>query len=172
MAHRNHEVGANERVDLTELHRLGLVDVTSRFQDRKQCLSVAFYLRTLVGIDRVLDRQRMQPELLSHGGELLLGGLVETYPCQSVSFTAGLVSLLEGGGFRRPTAVYVDGVVHYHVAYDTPISRHASGFKGTSLTLTRTQFPAIVCNAGNAKPLTHAEFANLCNAQQPLTAHS
>jgi hypothetical protein len=41
-----------------------------------------------------------------------------------------------------------------------------------NLILTRTQYPAIVCNAGNAKPLTHAEFANLCNAQQPLTAHS
>ena len=41
-----------------------------------------------------------------------------------------------------------------------------------SLTLTRTQYRAIVCNAGNAKPLTHAGFANPCNAQQPLTDHS
>src|SRR5215203_1040922 len=127
MAHRHHEVGANERVDLTELHRLRLVDVTSRLQDSEQRLSVAFYLRTLVGIDRVLDRQRVQPELLSHGGELLFGGLVESYPCQPVPFAAGLVGFLEGGGFRRPSAVYVDGVVHYHVAYDTPIPRHASG---------------------------------------------
>src|SRR5919202_2751420 len=131
MAHRHHEVGANERVDLTELHRLGLVDVTSRLQDREQCLSVTFYLRPLVGIDRVLYRQWVQPELLSHGGELLLGGLVETYPCQPVTFATGLVSLLEGGRFRFPATVYVDGVVHYHVAYDTPISRHRSGSKGT-----------------------------------------
>jgi hypothetical protein len=41
-----------------------------------------------------------------------------------------------------------------------------------SLTLTRTQYPAIVGNTGNRKPLTYAEIASPCNAQQPLTAHS
>jgi hypothetical protein len=41
-----------------------------------------------------------------------------------------------------------------------------------SLTLTRTQYPAIVCNAGNGKPFAYAGFAILCNAQQPMTAHS
>src|SRR5215211_8443441 len=41
-----------------------------------------------------------------------------------------------------------------------------------SLTLTRTQYPAIVCNAGNRKLLTHAEFANPCNAKKHPTAHS
>jgi hypothetical protein len=41
-----------------------------------------------------------------------------------------------------------------------------------SLTLTRTQFPAIVGNAGHRKPFVYAGFANLCNAQQPLTARS
>jgi hypothetical protein len=29
-----------------------------------------------------------------------------------------------------------------------------------------------VGNAGNRKPVTYAEFANPCNAQQLLTAHS
>ena len=41
-----------------------------------------------------------------------------------------------------------------------------------SLTLTRTQYPAIVSNTENRQPLIYAEFANLCNPQQPLTAHS
>jgi hypothetical protein len=41
-----------------------------------------------------------------------------------------------------------------------------------SLTLTRTQHSAIPSNRGNKKPLIYAGFANLCNAQQPLTAHS
>jgi hypothetical protein len=41
-----------------------------------------------------------------------------------------------------------------------------------SLTLTRTQCPAIAGNTGNRKPLTHAVYASQCNAQQPLTAHS
>jgi hypothetical protein len=40
------------------------------------------------------------------------------------------------------------------------------------LTLTRTQYSAIPSNRGNERPLTYAEFANPCNAQQPLTAHS
>jgi hypothetical protein len=41
-----------------------------------------------------------------------------------------------------------------------------------SLTLTRTQYPAIVSNTENRKSLIYATFAILCNAQQPLTAHS
>jgi hypothetical protein len=41
-----------------------------------------------------------------------------------------------------------------------------------SLTLTRTQHSAIPGNRGNKKPLIYAGFANLCNAQQLLTAHS
>ena len=41
-----------------------------------------------------------------------------------------------------------------------------------SLTLTRTQHSAIAGNRGNTKPLIYAGIANLCNAQQPLTANS
>ena len=41
-----------------------------------------------------------------------------------------------------------------------------------SLTLTRAQHPAIVCKTGNRKPVVYAGFAILCNAQQPLPAHS
>jgi hypothetical protein len=41
-----------------------------------------------------------------------------------------------------------------------------------SLTLTRTQYAAVVGNTGNRKPLTYAEYASVSNAQQPLTAHS
>jgi hypothetical protein len=41
-----------------------------------------------------------------------------------------------------------------------------------NLTLTRTQYPAIVSNAGNRKPFIYAGFASPCNAQQPMTAHS
>ena len=41
-----------------------------------------------------------------------------------------------------------------------------------SLTLTRAQATALVGNRENNKALTYAESANLCNAQQPLIAHS
>src|SRR5918997_3820156 len=41
-----------------------------------------------------------------------------------------------------------------------------------SLTLTRTQYRATVSNIGNTKPFTYTGFANPCNVQQQLTAHS
>jgi hypothetical protein len=41
-----------------------------------------------------------------------------------------------------------------------------------NLTLTRTQHPAISGKRGKEKSLIYAGIANLCNAQQPLTAHS
>jgi hypothetical protein len=41
-----------------------------------------------------------------------------------------------------------------------------------NLTLTRTQYPAIVGNRENRSPFTYARFASVCNPQQPLTAHS
>jgi hypothetical protein len=41
-----------------------------------------------------------------------------------------------------------------------------------SLTLTRTQYPAIVGKTENTKPFVYARFAIVCNAQQPLTDHS
>jgi hypothetical protein len=41
-----------------------------------------------------------------------------------------------------------------------------------NLTLTRMQCPAKVSNRENRNPFTYARFASVCNAQQPLTAHS
>ena len=41
-----------------------------------------------------------------------------------------------------------------------------------SLTLTRTQYPAIVGKAQKRNPSKYAAFATLCTPQQPLTAHS
>ena len=41
-----------------------------------------------------------------------------------------------------------------------------------SLTLTRTQYAAVVGNAGNRKPLAYAGFATVCKPLQRLTDHS
>src|SRR5215216_7970254 len=41
-----------------------------------------------------------------------------------------------------------------------------------SLTLTRTQYPAMVGNLENSKAFNYAGFAGLCTAQQPVTAHA
>jgi hypothetical protein len=40
------------------------------------------------------------------------------------------------------------------------------------LTLTRTQYPAILGNRENERSLIYAGFASLCNAQKRPTAHS
>ena|SRR5215217_1485149 len=41
-----------------------------------------------------------------------------------------------------------------------------------SLTLTRTQCPAIVSNRENRNPFTYARFASVCKPQQLLSTHS
>src|SRR5215212_654482 len=48
VAHRHHEVFSYKSVEFTELHCLRLVDVTSRFQDCEERLSVAFNLGVLM----------------------------------------------------------------------------------------------------------------------------
>ena len=71
MADGDHEVPADEDVDLAELDLLDVVEVAGRPQDDEQRVAVAFELRPLVGDDRVLDRQLVQVELPRHRGELL-----------------------------------------------------------------------------------------------------
>ena len=52
------------------------------------------------------------------------------------------------------------------------VQRNRRGVINGHLTLTRTQYAATVGNRGNKRPLIYAEFANPCNAEQPLTADS
>ncbi len=67
-----HEVRADEDVDLAELDLLDVIEVTRGAQDDEQRVAVALQLRTLVGDDRVLDRDLVQPELLADRQELRL----------------------------------------------------------------------------------------------------
>ena len=55
---------ADEDVDLAELDLLDVVEVARRAQDDEQRVAVALELGSLVGDDRVLDRQLVQAELL------------------------------------------------------------------------------------------------------------
>ena len=66
MADRQHEAGADEDVDLAELHLLDVVQVRRGAKDDEERVAVALELRTLVGDDRVLDRELVQAELLGH----------------------------------------------------------------------------------------------------------
>ncbi len=80
----------------------------------------------------------------------------------------GLQSPVSAVGLAQ-RLVHAIGGIAVHRRY---LVRVADGELDPNLTLTRTQYPAIVGNTGNRKPFTYAGFASPCNAQQPLTAHS
>ncbi len=75
-----HEVRADEHVDLAELDLLDVVEVAGGAQHHEQGVAVAFQLGPLVGDDGVLHRHLVQPELLRDGQELGLGRPVQPDP--------------------------------------------------------------------------------------------
>ena len=70
VADGEHEVRADEDVDLAELDLLDLVEVAGGAQHHEQGVAVALQLGALVGDDRVLDGQLVQAELLGDGQQL------------------------------------------------------------------------------------------------------
>ena len=60
VAHREHEVRADEDVDLADDQLVGGPDL-DRVQDREQRVAVLLDLRTLVAVARVLDRESCRP---------------------------------------------------------------------------------------------------------------
>ena len=94
-----HEVAADEQVDLAELDLLDVVEVAGGPQHDEERVAVAFQLGPLVGDDRVLDGELVQPELLGHGQQLRLGRPVEADPGHGVGL---LAQLLVGLGEGRP----------------------------------------------------------------------
>ena len=62
MAHRDDEVGADEGVDLTELHRFRRVVVRRGAQHDEEGLVVTLELGALVRDDRVLDGEGVEVE--------------------------------------------------------------------------------------------------------------
>ena len=67
------EVAADEHVDLAGLDGVVLVDVPERLEDQEQPVLVALELGPLVGLEGVLDGERVQPEHLGDVVELVLG---------------------------------------------------------------------------------------------------
>ena len=114
VADRDHELGPDEDVDLTELDLFDVIEVASRPEDDEQRRVVPLELRPLMGTDRVLDGELMQPELRGEGLDLLLLGSVETDPRHPIGVAP---EALEGLGQRRrrvdPIAIDVDGAVDH-----------------------------------------------------------
>jgi hypothetical protein len=86
------------------------------------------------------------------------------------SSTHGEVELSLVGGLPPPRLCVPSRACHNWFAKEA--ARRNPRTLDPSLTPTRTQYPVIVGNAGNRKPFVYARFANPCNLQQPLTAHS
>ena len=80
MPHRDHERRVDEQQDLPDLDHLLGVDVAHGLQHEEQGVSVHLELRALVRLDRVLHRQRVQPELRLDALQLLLARLEEAEP--------------------------------------------------------------------------------------------
>jgi hypothetical protein len=104
-------------VHLAELHDLDGVDVACRSQHHEQDVAVALQLRSLVGVDGVLDGQAVQAELLGDGLDLLLARAQEADPAEAASPVGAPAELLEGVVERRgdggTLAVDVDRVVDH-----------------------------------------------------------
>ncbi len=113
MAHGDHEVGADEHMQLAEVDLLGRVEIARRAQDHEQGVAVALQLGPLVRLHRVFHREWVQVELGGQGEELGLSGAGEADPRHAGRLLAQLAEGLgEGGGGRDPDAVLVQGRLH------------------------------------------------------------
>ena len=79
----DHEVPADEEVDLAGLDGVLLVDVPEGLEHEEDAVVVALELGPLVRVQGVLDGQRVQREDRRHVGQLALDRLVQTDPARS-----------------------------------------------------------------------------------------
>ncbi len=91
----------DEQVHLAELDLLDVVEVARCPEHDEQGLAVALELGPLVGDDRVLDGQLVQPELLGDGQQLALGRPEEADPGHRSRAIAQLAHGF-GHGVRTP----------------------------------------------------------------------
>ena len=105
---------ADEDRDLAERDGLRLVEIARGPKDDEQRFAVALQLRTLMGLDRVLDREFMEIELARDRGELLLARFVQTEPRDRIAGHAGGVQLGEVVRLRHTTAIAIDGTIDDH----------------------------------------------------------
>ncbi|GAA3058756.1 hypothetical protein GCM10020000_47000 [Streptomyces olivoverticillatus] len=118
MADGDHEVGAGEDHDLAGVDDLAgggqllVFDIGDGLEDGEEDVAVALQLGPLVGLDGVLDGQRVEVEHLGDLGELRLGRLVQAEPQEAVAVFAylpdGFLDRVRNG---LPDAVAVDHAV-------------------------------------------------------------
>jgi hypothetical protein len=99
---------------------------------------------------------------------VLLNAYAQVLVCWAVVGSVAEAMLRDGRG-RWVSVILAASITSvlfgvYHFAHSTPID--------PNLTLTRTQYPAIVGNRGNKRPLRNAGYANPCNPLQHLNCYS
>ena len=114
MAHMHDEAVADEHLDLTELDHLFVGQVLRGLHHHEHRSFVHVELRSLVGLDRVLDGERMQPVLLAHDGELLVRRLVQSDPHERGLRVLATREVVEVEGFGPPPPILVERAVDDH----------------------------------------------------------
>ncbi len=109
----------------TSIPSLG-VGTGDRLDDDQQGVAEELDLGSLLGLDRVLDRELVQVELAGDAFEFLRRGFDHAEPDEGVVGTGGIVGLLEAELTGPPLAVLIDGAIDDHPAQ----YRHRAGPTG------------------------------------------
>lgn len=112
----DHEPVAEEYHDLADLDQLRGFVVRRGLEHDEQAVVVLLQLRPLVGVNGVLDRQRVRAELQGDVLELGRGGLVQPHPDEALLLVSGRHRRVQGQVSLPPFALHVDGAVHDHAA--------------------------------------------------------
>ena len=89
VADGDHEARTDEDHQLADLDRLGAAGVTGGLDHEEQRVADDLELRALVGVDGILDRERVQLEPLAHRLDDLSAGVVEADPHEAVAARVG-----------------------------------------------------------------------------------
>ena len=92
VADGDHEALADEDHDLADLDELVAVDVAGGLEDHEQRVAVELELGALVGVDGVLDGQRVQLEVVAHRLDDARARVVQADPDEAVPAGVGLAS--------------------------------------------------------------------------------
>ena len=112
VARREHEVRADEDVDLADDQLVGGPDL-DRVQYREQRVAVLLDLRTLVAVASVFDGEIVQAELELHLLELFGGRVLERHPDEALRPPDVLADLVDRT-VGEAVAVYVGDAVDQH----------------------------------------------------------
>src|SRR3954447_6126034 len=121
-------VPAHEEVDLAGFYGVLRVDVPQRLENHEQPVLVALELGSLMCLEGILDRERMQGEHLPHAVELLRGRLVHADPDErlvAVRLVAEDVEVFLVVVHRHPHPVAIQRAVDDHAAQGTSLRLRA-----------------------------------------------